>query len=498
MLLVVAGLAMTRIRVSTQYIGDFPPDAPLRQDYEAVNARLGGANAFFVVVEADEDGAFDEPENLAELRALQDWLEAQPEIGKTASLADGVMLLHQAFHDEDPTAYALPERAALVKQLLLFGGDDVTRGFVDGRRRVANVTARATVSDSDAVGALLRRIDARLAELPRRLTGRVTGQGVLLNRTVDSIAVNELYSLSIALLTIYLTLAAMLTSFRIGLIALLPNLLPIAVYYGTLGALGIPLGLSTSLIGSIALGIAVDDTVHYFARFNLEARRLGNEVLATASTLRSVIRPVTLTTVGLVLGFGILTTSDLRSQVQFGGLAAFTLAVAWALDLVLSPALCSSIRLVTLWDLLSLDLGPEPHRAVPMLAGLSARQARIFALMADLVTVPAGTRLMGEGETGRDMYVVLSGELLATTKRGGQPLELSRMRRGDVVGEVGLFGAARSADVDVATDARLLRFDAGDLDRLGRRYPKIAAKVYRNLNEVLAQRVLNTSRALRA
>ncbi|RIL08149.1 MAG: hypothetical protein DCC71_00705 [Proteobacteria bacterium] len=495
-LLVLAALAMTRIEVATTYIGDFPEDSPVRRGYEEITRRIGGTTAFTIVVESDEPGGFTRPENLRALRELQDWIEAQPEVATTASIADGVALLHRALRGE-AAATPIPDEPKLVKQLLLFGGDDVARGFLDRAQRTASVVVRSNVSDSAPVRTFLERLDARLAELPRRLGARATGDLVLLNRTVDAIAVGELQSLGTAFLTIYLVLAAMLTSFRIGLVALLPNLLPVAIYFGTLGALGIPLNLSTSLIGSIALGIAVDDTVHYLARFNLEARRLGDETEATAATLRSVIRPVTITTVGLVLGFLAFLMSDTKSQQQFGVLAAFTMAVAWALELTLSPALSSGIRLVTLWDLLALDLGPDPHRQIPLFDGLSARQARIFALMAKVVPVRAGERLMREGEQGESMYVVIDGELEASLERDGKRIPLSRMQRGDTVGEIALFSGARTADVDVARDARLLRIADADLARLGRRYPRIAAKVYRNLNRIVARRVASTARALR-
>jgi predicted RND superfamily exporter protein len=496
LVLLLAVFFMTRIEVGTTYIGDFAETSPVRQGYEEITRRLGGTSAFTIVVEADEPGGMVAPENLRALRELQDWIEAQPEVATTASIADGVALLHHALRGPEATE-AIPADASLVKQLLLFGGDDVTRGFLDRSQRSASVLVRSNVSDSRPVRAFLERLDARLAELPRRVQARATGDLVLLNRTVDAIAVGELQSLGTAFLTIFLTLSAMLTSFRVGLLALLPNLLPVAIYYGTLGFFEIPLNLSTSLIGSIALGIAVDDTVHYLARFNLEARRLGDETEATVATLKSVIRPVTWTTLGLVLGFLSFLLAETKSQQQFGVLAAFTMAVAWFLELTLSPALSSSLRLVTLWELVSLDLGEHPERQIPLLDGLRPRQARIFALMANIVALPAGQRLFVEGDPGDAMYVVVDGELVASLQRDGRRTELSRMRRGDTVGEVALFHGARTADVEVATDARLLRFDDADLERLGRRYPRIAAQVYRNLSRIVAQRVVNTARALR-
>jgi uncharacterized membrane protein YdfJ with MMPL/SSD domain len=494
-ILAVCAVGMMRLEISSSMVGQFFEDSPIRRDFETVSQRFGGLNTLFVVVEADEDGAFAKPENLRELQKLQAWLEAQRDIGHATSLVDPLVLLNRALSD-DPTA-ALPESERQVRQLLLFAGDELRQGFVDPQQRIANVVARTPLTESSETRALVERIRERLAELPRRLQARVTGDAVLLQETVDDISRGQLESLGSAIFTIYLTLAAMLTSFRVGLFALLPNLLPLALFYGVLGLLDIPLNLSTSLIGAITLGIAVDDTVHYFARFALEARRLGSERAATVSTMRLLIRPVTFTTIAICLGFLVLTASELRYQVQFGLLSAFTLAAAWGLELTLSPALCAGLRLVTLWDLLRIDLGPNPQRSIPLFEGLSTRQSRIFALMSDLVTLPKGKRLFGEGERGDDMYVVIDGELSAGTTRDGRRVEYGTMKRGDVVGEVAFFSNVRSADVDVTADARLLRFDQADLERLVRRYPRIAARVSRNLNQVLARRVMNTAQRLR-
>ena len=495
--LAVAAFGITRIQVSSSFVGSFVSDSPVRTTFEHLNERLGGLSSFFLVVEADEDRAFTRPENLRELRKIQAWLEEQPEIYSTASLADGVMLLNRAFNDNDPKAFSIPPRQGLVKELLFFGGEDLTQGFVDGKYRTANITVRANVSDSGQIGALMARLQTRLDKLPRRLKAKPTGDLVLLAHTMDDITSGMLSSSGTAFFTIYLTLCLLLTSFRVGLYALLPNIVPVAVYYGALGLSGIPLNLSTSLIGVITLGIAVDDTVHYFARFALEARRLGDERKATASTLKTVIRPVTITTVGLCLGFLALTASELRNQVEFGLLSAFTLAVGWVLELTLSPAICSGVRLVTLWDVLTLDLGDDPHTTIPLFSGLTKRQARIFALMSSSLVLPSGKRLFAEGDPGKEMYVIIDGELAAGIEREGGRVEFTRMRRGDVVGEVALFAEGRSADVDVTQDARLLRFGEAELGRLRKRYPAIAAVVYANLSKTLAGRITNTIKTLR-
>jgi CRP-like cAMP-binding protein len=317
----------------------------------------------------------------------------------------------------------------------------------------------------------------------------VTGSAVLLFRVLDDVSWGQFTSLASAFLQIYLVLVLMFMSFRVGLLALLPNAVPIFAYFGVLGFTGITLNPMTSLVGSLALGVVVDDTIHFFHRFNLEARRLADERKAAGEALRALIRPVTFTTVGLCAGFLVLTLSEQRPQVQFGLLASVIFAFGWLCDALLSPALLSGVRIVTLWDVLRLDLGEKPQEDIELFHGLSLRQARIFALMSEIRNLPAGERLFGEGDRGDGMFVILSGTLVPWVDREGRRVEFPPMGRGAVVGETGLFGGTRTATVDATSDALLIRFDEDDLKRLRRRYSPIAATVYWNLNRIQAKRL---------
>jgi predicted RND superfamily exporter protein len=493
--LVAALLGVPRIQVGTEYVENFDRDAPVRADYEAIGKLFRGSEPFYVVLESSVPEAFLDPEHLQVVKDLQDWLEAQPEIASTTSIVDYLMLLNREMNDGDPAAFHLPPSKNATKQIFLFGSTDEAWGFVDRSFQSVNVFVRARAPNSKAVSDLVDRVDAHLATLPDYVEARTTGDIVLLNRTLDDIVRGQAKSLTLALLVIFGILAAMFTSIRTGLLALFPNVLPIAVYFGALGVTGITLNPSTSLIACIALGIAVDDTVHYLARFNVDAKRLANEEQATRAALRDVILPVTFTSVGLCLGFLVLLTSRLESQAEFGALAAFTLAVAWLADVTVTPALASGVRIVTLWDTLTLDLGTAPQETIPLFAGLTQRQARIFALLSSVETVKAGDHLITEGEEGDEMFLIIDGTLVASLRRDGQRTVLSRMGRGQVVGEVALFYRRRSADVDAETDARLLRFGQADIARVQRRYPRIAATVLYNLNRIQAQRLVeNTQR----
>jgi hypothetical protein len=320
---------------------------------------------------------------------------------------------------------------------------------------------------------------------------------VLVNKAIDDIARGQAQSLLVACISIYFILALLFASFRVGLIALIPNAVPVLVYFGIMGLADIPLNTVTGLVACIVLGIAVDDSIHYMTRFSEAARAHADERAGTIEALQSVGRPVTFTSIGLCLGFLVMATSNLRTFIHFGVLSSFTMFVAWLLDVTLTPALCSRMRIVNLWDVLTLDLGPDLQRTIPLLSGLRRSQARAVALMTNLQTFPAGHSLMRLGESGDEMYVIIEGELVIWIDRDGKREELVRLRRGDVVGEVALFSNRRTADVEVASDARLLCLNRDSLDRLRSRFPRIASIVFRNLAEILAGRVASTTELLR-
>jgi predicted RND superfamily exporter protein len=495
-LCLLAIFGITRIHVSTESITNFDPDSDVRKGFDIVNEHLGGANHFYIVVEGDHPDTFKDPRSLQALRDLQDWLGSQPEIGGTMSVADYLMQINQAFNDNDPEHFAIPESKRLITQLLFLSSSDELDRIVDSRFRTTNIVVRSRVINSDRMSVLLERIEPQLQLLPGHLKATVTGNPVLVSETLTNIIVGQARSVGLALIFVYAILTIMFMSQRIGFVALLPNVVPVLVYFGSLGFFGISLNPSTSLIAPMVLGIAIDDTIHYFSRFNREVRRHADDRKATLLAMKAVGRPVTFTSIGLCLGFLVLMTSDLRMQAQVGLMASYSLAIAWLSDFLLTPALCASVRFTTLWDALTLDLGENPQESIPLLKGLKKSQARIVALMAKVIRVPKGKRLITDGDNAEEMYVVIDGTLNTSVMGEDGRIQVATHERGDVVGEAGLFYEKRTADVDVTEDARLLCVSQDNLDRLSRRYPYIATKVFKNLSKILARRLFTTTHRL--
>jgi hypothetical protein len=325
--------------------------------------------------------------------------------------------------------------------------------------------------------------------VPRHLNPSLTGNTYLLAKTMDDIAIGQAISIATAFIIIYFILAILFTSAKAGLIALIPNAIPVLMYFGILSLSGIDLNVTTGLVACIVLGIAVDDTIHLMAHFNRSAKLYGDEATGVRHALKTVGRPVTYTTLALCLGFLCMLMSDMQTQVEFGVLAALTLLGAWVVDVTFTPAIAGKMKVVSLWDVLSLDLGKNPHKTIPLFFGLSQTQARVASLMANLKTYGRGDQIFEVGEKGNNMFAVIDGELQVSLPGDKAPVVLAELGRGSIIGEVAIYHGERTANVHALSEVRLLEITRQDLENIQKRYPKIAAVLYANLNEVFANRV---------
>jgi predicted RND superfamily exporter protein len=226
--------------------------------------------------------------------------------------------------------------------MLFFGGSPEMSRFVSSSYNATQIAVGVRTVDSGELGRLVARVGDRLARLPAELDGQITGGQVLVSRTVNAISGAQGQSLALAFVVIYAALALVFRSWRVGLLALVPNALPIAFYFGVLGWSGISLNLVTGLVACLALGIAVDDTIHFFMRFRAQRPLHASAGEAAVASLRAVARPVTVTSTALCLSFLALTSAELRDPAQFGALSAATLGFAWLSDVFLTPVLAAA------------------------------------------------------------------------------------------------------------------------------------------------------------
>jgi hypothetical protein len=201
-------------------------------------------------------------------------------------------------------------------------------------------------------------------------------------------------------------------------------------------------------------------------------------------------KPALYASVILVLGFLVLCLSTFVPIQEFGLLSATTIAVALAGEIMLLPALLTTARIITLWDLLYLKLGKDPHKTIGIFANLRPSQAKIVALMGELRSFPRGQAIVRQGEMGNEMFVIVNGRAEARVNSAGQNRRVAEFGRGDVFGEMGLIRHhERTTDVIATEDTEVMAMDERFLSRVQRRYPRIATKIFLNLAKILSDRL---------
>lgn len=319
----------------------FPDDSAVARSTRLIDGQLGGVLPFSVVLRSP-NGPWD-PELLRAEDAVVEALRADPQVRTVTASSDLMRLTAKAF--EGPGA-ALPNRADLIAQyaLLYDLGDPQTLApwihQESGRHHVLLRMAHAATTE---VQAFVGRVDAHLRRLvPAPLEARLTGTGLLRVATAYEFTAGLVRELLLASLAMTILLAVALRSPWLGLLALLPNLLPIVLVYGLLGWLGIPLNVATVTTGAAALGNAVDDTVQYLDRYRRLRGTLGPD--ARRATLDAVGVPMIVSDVVLAAGFSVLLAASFLPVATLGLLGAAAMVLSLLANLLLLPAL------VTLWE----------------------------------------------------------------------------------------------------------------------------------------------------
>ena len=508
-LAVFALFGMRRIEVDSDFMNYFGQRSKVRQANRIINREIVGSNPFYVVVEGPEAGALRQWVNLWLVKDLQQYLRTLPGITSSISIVDYLELLESGLNtsgggdlviDEHGNPVPAPrprpfweDRAQLEPVLKMVSQSPETfSSVVTPDFKAASILVRTTLSGSRAIEETLTRIREYVANrFPAELRVRLTGNLVLLSGTTSEIVAGQVKSLALALSVIFVVLSLMFLSVRIGLLAILPNVFPILLFFGVMGWLGIDLNLGTSLIAAIVLGIAVDSTIHYMARLNRELRGETDQQAAITRTIQRVGAPIIYATGALCAGFLVFALSSFIPIQDFGRLSSVAMAASLSACLVLLPSLLASFKIITLWDLLGVKLGDDPQDTIPLFAGLRPSQARVVVLMGDLRRFAPGQTIVHQGERGDEMFVLIKGKADVWLESEQGRHRIAEMRRGDVFGEMGLVrgGTERSADVLAANEVEALAVDERFLQRIQRRYPRIASKVLLNLSRILSDRL---------
>ena len=337
--------AASSIRVETNLLEYFKPSSSLRQELSYIEPRLSGVGTVDISVQAGKRDALRDPVRLAVIESLQKFAMSLPGVDRTMSFVDFLKDMNMSFHNEHPEYHVIPESRELVSQYLLLYDSDEFDEFItpeyDQARILIRISEHSSAGQAEIIRALRAFIDGREHD---DLEIRVTGRAVQDVNTIDALVRGQVASLLLAAAVITFIMFLALRSIVAGALSLIPNAFPIIVNFGIMGGLGIPLNTSTALISVVALGIAVDDTIHFLSEYN--RNRAGN--LPTQEALRRSILEkgvaISATSLILVIGFSVLLLSNFVPTMSFGGLSAVIMVTAWIGDMIVLPAAMLSIQ----------------------------------------------------------------------------------------------------------------------------------------------------------
>ena len=341
----------TQLRFSHNPVAWLPDNHSLRNATDAINDHMKGSASIELVVERDEEDAVKDPEFMKRLDEFNRFSEGTSHnkivVGKSSSVVDVVKEINQVLNEDREEYYRVSmDRRMIAQELLLFenGGTDDLENLVNTPYSKARVTLKTTWVDANQYSGLLSKIERKIEDMfGKEKSYVVTGLIPIMVKTITFLMEGMLISYLIAAVVITLMMIILLADFRLGLWSMIPNFFPVLVGLGVMGMLDLPLDAMSILVGSIAIGVAVDDTVHFMHNFRRYQYIHQDIHLAVEKTLTSTGRAMLLTTIVLSAGFFIFTLSSMNNLISFGLITGLAIIIALLGDILLAPAMMALI-----------------------------------------------------------------------------------------------------------------------------------------------------------
>ncbi len=340
--------SITGIRYSHAPATWLAEESEIRMAIEAIDDDFGGSTTMEIVIESGEAGRFKDPDALNRLKRAHETIRGyhEPgvlEIGKIGSLLPIVLETHQALNENQRSFYTIPQQPELLAQeLLLFenSGSDDLEDFVDSQFSLARLTVRAKRGDALLALPFVRDLKPSLeAFMGDGFEVEITGTMAMMTRTMDAVIKSMTRSYAIALACITPLMMLLIGSLRDGLVSMVPNLAPILLTLGLMAALDMPVDTFNLLTGCIAIGLAVDDTIHFIHGFQRYYAQTRDAEEAVRMSLETTGKALLFTSIVLATGFFIYMLSSVGNLSNFGLITGFAISVALIADVTVTPAL---------------------------------------------------------------------------------------------------------------------------------------------------------------
>lgn len=345
-IIIAIGSQLNKNTISERWHEFFDTSFEVRNTLEATNETLGGLHRIFFVLDSQQEGGINDPEYLQQTDDFAQWLLTQEKVSSVDSITDIIKRLNKNLHNNDDAWFKIPENRELAAQYLLLYELSLPLGLgLDDTINNARSASRLTVSFEKADSIYILELEKNaLAWLKENAPAITVNEGTGLDIVFANLTFRNIGSMmngtSIALILISFLLIFALRSFKIGLISLIPNIMPAILAYGIWGMINGQIDTAVSVVVCLSLGIVVDDTVHFLSKY-LRARR--EQGLNTENAIRYAFNTVgnalLVTSTVLVGGFLVMQFSHFHPSNNMGMLLAITILVALLVDFLFLPPL---------------------------------------------------------------------------------------------------------------------------------------------------------------
>jgi predicted RND superfamily exporter protein len=346
LVVLLALVAASQVKLSHNPLKWFQPEKDTRIATEVIDDKMNGTVTIEVVIDTGKVNGWHDPERLAKLNTFSEKMEVYEDefthVGKVVSLATIVKETNRALHENKEAFYTIPKEANLVSQeLLLFenSGSDDLEDVVDSQFSKARVTIKLPWLDSVDSIKVLEYVQSEASKTFTNSKVETTGMIPLLINTFSHAVHSSAFSYMMAGIAITFMMMLIMGSVRIGLLSMIPNLAPIIMGLLVMYVGSMSLDMFTLLIGSIAIGLAVDDTIHFMHNFRRYYLESGDAEKAIEQTFYTTGKAMVITTLVLSLGFFAYIAANMISVQNFGIITGSVIVFALLSDLLLAPAL---------------------------------------------------------------------------------------------------------------------------------------------------------------
>ena len=350
-LIVVGFFGIIQLKTTGNITEDLPKEQALYQDLKFLESNFGGVLPLEVLVNTKKKNGLLKSYNLRKIEKLSDVLETYPEFSKPSSYIDAVKYGKQAFYNGDSTYYSLPNSQEQRVILSYLKNSSEGLGFgnmlMDSLKQEARISLRVADISTSKMDSIFDSLLPKINEIfdPEKYDVTITGTSIVFLNGTKFLIKNLVLSLLLVIILISIFMAWMFNSFRMVVVSIIPNLIPLLLTGAIMGYFGIALKPSTILVFSIAFGISVDDTIHFLAKYRQELLMNNWNIRKSVfSALHETGVSMFYTSVVLFFGFFIFVASDFGGTIALGLLVSITLMLAMLSNLLLLPALLLSLE----------------------------------------------------------------------------------------------------------------------------------------------------------